>query len=95
MTLIAYEFHDIIKAGAFCICMYGYPSCLLLSFNTLYGMLMLWLNVNIFILNKKINQLEWMNKGQAMEHSKDCNQNSLGSCRRKSAHFQEAWRLYT
>ena len=42
---------------------YGYPSCLLLSFNTLYGMLMPWLNVTTFISSKKINWLEWMIKG--------------------------------
>ena len=83
MTLIVREFRDIIKASAFCLWMYGYPSCLLLSFNTLYEILMPWLNVNTFISNKKINQLEWINKGQAMAHSKDFDQNSKGLCRRK------------
>ena len=66
MSLIAHEFPVMYKAGTLCIWMYGYPSCLLLHINTLYGMLMLWLNVNTFISSKKINWLEWMNKGQAM-----------------------------
>ena len=48
------------KAGVLCIQMYGYPSCLLLHFNTLYRMLILWLNVDTFISSKKINWLEWI-----------------------------------
>ena len=91
MSLIAREFPVMHKEGALYKWSYGYPSCLLLHFNTLYGMLMSWLNVNTFI-SRKINQLEWMNKGQAMVHSKWIEKvRAEGNI----VYFQKVWRLYT
>ena len=58
MSLIACEFPVIYKADTLYIWMYGSPSCLLLRVNTFFGILMPQLNVNTFILSKKINQLE-------------------------------------
>ena len=68
---------------AHCACECSYLSCLLLYVNTLYGMLTPFLNVNNFVSSKKINQLEWMNKGQAMAQSEYCDRNNKSLCWRK------------
>ena len=72
-----------------CIWMNGYPSFLLLTFNTLYGMLTRWFNVNTFI-SEKINWLEWINKEQAMAPIEYCDRNSKGSRWQKLHLFSES-----
>ena len=75
--------------------MYGYPSCLLLSFNTLYLMLMLWLNVNTFISSKKIKSVrineQRAGDGTASIAIRIAKVRADGN----NAYFQEVWRLYT
>ena len=70
MSIIEREFSVVYKAGTLCMWMYGYPSCLLLRINTLYGMLTPRFIVNTFVSSKKIN---WMT------HSVYCDRNGKDS----------------
>ena len=84
-----------IKTGALCIWMYGYPSRLLVCVNILYGMVMLWLNVNTFISSKNINQLERMNKGRRWHTPSIAIGIAKFCANRNKVCFQKVWRLYT